>query len=55
MNGSKDLPMRIYREEKDVIFTFSVDILKVLKYQIQMSEIKKQFSSGNSQQDLYQS
>lgn len=33
--------MKIYRDEKEVIFTFSVDILKVLKYQVQMAEIKK--------------
>jgi hypothetical protein len=39
-----DLPMKIYRREKDVIFTFSVDILKVLKHQIDMDELKKKFS-----------
>ena len=47
--------MKIYRDEKDVIFTFSVDILKVLKHQIQMAEIKKQFSNEQSQNDLYYS
>ena len=45
--------MKIYRDEKEVIFTFSVDILKVLKYQVQMAEIKKQFSSEQNISDMH--
>lgn len=45
-----DLPMKIYRREKDVIFTFSVDILKVLKHQIDMDELKKKFSKTQYRQ-----
>ena len=35
--------MKIYRDEKEVTFTFNVDILKILKYQMAMYELKKKF------------